>query len=92
MKWPHVMLERMGAHFNDGLSAGQSARALNVEFGSALSRSAVIGMRNRHRMTGAPRILSDSPEAIKQRLRRRGPDTPDRVVRKRVANRLCCNP
>ncbi len=57
MNWPQDHTERMTALWNEGLSGAQVAHALNLEFRTSYSRSAVIGRI--HRM-GLPKRPKDT--------------------------------
>jgi GcrA cell cycle regulator len=47
MIWDKPHLEMLEIHWNDGLSASESAKLINVHFSLSLTRNAVIGKRHR---------------------------------------------
>jgi len=47
MTWDSAHLDLLETHFNDGLSASESAKKLNAFFGVNLTRNAIIGKRHR---------------------------------------------
>lgn len=46
--WPPAMLARLMELWGGGMSGGRCVRALNAEFGTQITRNAVIGMVTRH--------------------------------------------
>jgi GcrA cell cycle regulator len=47
MTWDKAHLEMLEIHWNDGLSASESAKLINIHFTLTLTRNAVIGKRHR---------------------------------------------
>lgn len=62
--WPPEMTDRLRQQHGAGLSASQSARVLNAEFGSVLTRNAVIGKTHR---LGLKRETPRSPRMAAKR-------------------------
>lgn len=71
--WPPEAVDRLQEYWRRGLSASQCARAINEEFGTRLSRNAVIGKAHRLGLArrghnGArPRAAGPKPRQFKRR-------------------------
>ena len=65
--WTDVMLARLREHWLDGMSVTESREAINAEFGTKFSRSAVTGRRHRSKMTDVELIRAVGTESLAAR-------------------------